>query len=413
MVAPPVAVCYRDANLGSNAAVKWQEEPGWKFLAALKEVAIRELEQEPRSPGRWVSLIRILKQMGRSGEVPEALDRASAALGADPEGRRDFLGVLLRLSAYHRAIPVAEALVAAAPDDAEARRMLERAVIGSDRWSGLQRRALAGTGTPPMAALSINQAWNLADTDSDFRAIAARCRAALADNPIDTDARCFLAHALARTGEAADASAVMAIADLVRIEDLPVPAGYESGEAFRRALAAEIRRNDTLERDPKNKATRGGLQTNGLGLPGEQAVAALVEEIKAAVDRYRDSLDGSGDPFIASAPQTVQLYKWAVIYDATGYQISHRHPPGWLSGVYYVSAPRAADSASYRGSLLLGAPQAKVATPPPWGIHPVEPVPGRIVLFPSFTPHATEPCGTGGERISVAFDVLSAGRAPT
>ena len=392
--------------------MKWQKEPDWKFLAALEEVATQELEQEPRSSGRWISLIQIRKRMGKGGEVPEALDRAAAAFGSDVQGLRDFLGVLLDVSEYYRAIPVAEALVAAAPEDAEARQMLERAVIGSDRWSDLQRSALAGATMPPVTALSLNQAWNLAETDSDFRAIAARCRAVLADKPIDTDARCFLAHALARTGESAEACATMALEDLVRIEDLPVPAGYASGEEFRSTLATEIRRNGTLERDPKNKATRDGLQTAGLGLPGEQAVAALIEEIKAAVDRYMDSLEGSGDPFVASAPQTVRLFQWAVIYDATGYQTSHRHPSGWLSGVYYVSAPRDADTAGYRGSLLVGAPQTKVATPPPWGIRKVEPVPGRIVLFPSFTPHATEPCGAGEDRISVAFDVISADRAP-
>jgi len=290
--------------------------------------------------------------------------------------------------------------------------MLAQAVSGSEPWGAAQRRALSGSAVPPMAARSISQDWKQAETDGDFSAIAARCRAVLADNPIDTDARCFLAHALARRGAAAEARAVMAIEELVRIEDLPGPAGHDSGVGFRHALAAEIRRNHTLERDPKNKAIHGGLQTNGLGLPGEPAVAALIEQIRAAVDRYRDSLQGSHDPFIVSAPQTASLHQWAVIYDASGYQTSHRHPKGWLSGVYYVSAPRDADAAGYHGALLVGAPQAKVASPPPWGISRVEPVPGRIVLFPSFVPHATEPCGADGERISVAFDVVPADRMP-
>jgi len=393
--------------------VKWQQEPGWKFLEALEEAALRALEQEPRSAQRWISLVQIRKRMGRSSEVPATLDRASAAFGSHLRGRRDFLGVLLRLSEYRRAIPLAEALVAAAPEDAEARQMLERAVVGSDRWGDLQRRAFAGSEIPPASALSLNQAWNLAETECDFRAIVTRCRAALLTNPIDTDARCFLAHALARTGDSAQARATMAIPDLVRIESLPVPAGYETGEAFRSALATEIRRNHTLERNPRHKATRGGLQTAALGLPDELAVAALVNEIKAAVDRYRRDLEGSVDPFIAFAPETVRLSKWAVIYDATGYQISHRHPPGWLSGVYYVSAPGGPAAARYRGALLVGPPQAKVAAPPPWEICRIEPVPGRIVLFPSFTPHATEPCGAGEERISVAFDVIPADRTPT
>lgn len=385
--------------------MKWQKEPDWKFLAALEQAALEELRQEPRSASRWISLIRIRQQMARGGEVPETLDRASAAFGPDVDGRRDFLGVLLSLADYRRALPVAEALVAAAPDDAGIRLMLERAVIGSEPRGDVQGAV------PPLAARSISQAWTLAEADGQFSAIAARCRAVLADNPIDTDARCFLAHALARSGAAEEARAVMAMEALVRIEDLPVPTGHETGEAFRQALASEIRRNPTLERDPKTKATHGGRQTTSLGLPGEPAVAALLQQIRAAVDRYRGRLEGSRDPFIASAPQTVMLHQWAVIYDASGYQTSHRHSKGWLSGVYYVSAPRDADAAGYQGALLIGAPQAKVATPPPWGISRLEPVPGRIVLFPSFTPHATEPCGADGDRISVAFDVVPVERA--
>ena len=43
---------------------------------------------------------------------------------------------------------------------------------------------------------------------------------------------------------------------------------------------------------------------------------------------------------------------------------------------------------------------------PPWGTLQIEPVPGRLVLFPSCVPHATEASGVDGARISVAFDVL-------
>jgi hypothetical protein len=38
----------------------------------------------------------------------------------------------------------------------------------------------------------------------------------------------------------------------------------------------------------------------------------------------------------------------------------------------------------------------------------VEPVPGTLLLFPSFVPHETVPPGEGAERISVAFDVAAA-----
>ena len=45
---------------------------------------------------------------------------------------------------------------------------------------------------------------------------------------------------------------------------------------------------------------------------------------------------------------------------------------------------------------------------PPWGIHTFEPVPGTLIMFPSFVPHETVPPGDEAERMSVAFDVTAA-----
>ena len=386
--------------------MKWKVEADWKILVALEALAEQELADHLHSPGHWISLIKLQQRLGKTDTLDAIADRADAAFAGDVAGRKQFVSILFEIPDFERAMPVAEALVAAAPGDAEAQALLERAIVESDRWTDETRRAFAAAEGGAAYALSLNQSWHLAETEADFRAITDRCRTRLAENPVDTDARCFLAHALAWLGEDDAARDAMAIDTLVRIDALPTPGGFGSPDQFRAVLAAEIRRNVTLVRDPKNRATRDGLQTAGLGQPGEPAVAALIGEIRAAVECYAVDMAGSADPFIASAPETVRITQWAVIYDGTGYQTSHRHPSGWLSGVYYVSAPRDTGCEGHRGALLVGAPQSKVASPPPWGIRKVEPVPGRIVLFPSFVTHATEPCGVDGERISVAFDIM-------
>jgi len=104
-----------------------------------------------------------------------------------------------------------------------------------------------------------------------------------------------------------------------------------------------------------------------------------------------------------------RLDAWAVVCGKEGRQKAHLHPPGWLSGVYYVTASRPAGANLYRGPLILGAldPHAH-GVEPPWGTREIEPVPGRLVLFPSYLPHATQPSGVEGARISVAFDVVPA-----
>jgi uncharacterized protein (TIGR02466 family) len=397
--------------------MKWQAEASWKALAAIEQLAKQELSEEPDSVGHWTSLINVQKRFGRGADIQASLDQAQAAFGNDPQGRKDFLTILSCAGEGDRAVLTAEALVDAAPDDADAHELLARAIANSDRWGDAEERAYAKIAGTPHARMSLNQAWKRAETDEDVRAFVARCRAALLEDPIHTDARCFLAHALARLCEEAEARAVMAMDALVSVGELPPPTGYASCEQFRAALAAEIRQNPTLAPDPKNKATRDGRQTAALGLPGEPAVAVLVGQIKAAVEAYLAARMGSADPFITSAPEVVRITQWAVIYGAAGHQTPHRHPSGWLSGVYYVSAPHAsavetAGGDGYLGALLVGAPQAKVATPPPWGIRRIEPLPGRLVLFPSYVSHGTEACGAEGERISVAFDVTPAARGP-
>jgi hypothetical protein len=76
-----------------------------------------------------------------------------------------------------------------------------------------------------------------------------------------------------------------------------------------------------------------------------------------------------------------------------------------LSGVTYVAAPQIADT--YQGALVIGLLDSGLdpVKTLPWPTREIEPVPGRLVIFPSFVPHMTRPTGVDGRRISVSFDV--------
>ena len=108
-------------------------------------------------------------------------------------------------------------------------------------------------------------------------------------------------------------------------------------------------------------------------------------------------------------PEQVKLQAWAVVYGRDGRQESHRHPSGWISGVFYVAGTPDGVSGHYDGALRLGVLPDGTPFEPPWGVRNIEPVPGRLVLFPSSMPHATAPPGSNDARITVAFDVLPAG----
>jgi hypothetical protein len=80
------------------------------------------------------------------------------------------------------------------------------------------------------------------------------------------------------------------------------------------------------------------------------------------------------------------------------------HPQGWISSALYVHlpAPVATDPPS-AGWLTLGEPQKELGIE----LEPlllVEPRPGRLALFPSYSWHGTRPFSEG-ERLTVAFDV--------
>jgi hypothetical protein len=56
---------------------------------------------------------------------------------------------------------------------------------------------------------------------------------------------------------------------------------------------------------------------------------------------------------------------------------------------------------------VLGSLEIKgVRVDPPWGIRDIHPVPGRLVMFPSYIPHATIPTKSNEERICISFDVI-------
>ena len=71
-----------------------------------------------------------------------------------------------------------------------------------------------------------------------------------------------------------------------------------------------------------------------------------------------------------------------------GYHVSHTHPKGWFSGIVYIDVP---DTTT--GWLEF---EDQV----------VEPETGKVVLFPSTTPHAVSVYEGDKPRLAVAFDLL-------
>jgi hypothetical protein len=382
----------------------WQVEPNAAQRAAIVGLTELAIARDPRDPGPWLSLIALQHLGSADGTVRDTLARARSSFGRDVEGRKRLVRLQIEANEAKLALAEAEELIALVPEDPEALRLLGHARFFAGDWDALDDDERAEARAPTIAQL-----WGKARTPRDIDRVIALCRDQLETRPGDADARCYLAHALAMRGDVEEAQSIMPTDQLVRVVDLPPPDGIEPA-AFRAMLAREIRANPMLEPDPQGKSVKSGLQAQLIGGFGETALPLLLKQISAAIENYvRDHADVD-DHFAAHAPGKASLRSWAVVLEADGYQVPHRHPAGWLSGVYYVEAPRDDAAGCYRGPLLFGAPLAPLHDAP-WPLRRIEPVPGRLVLFPSFMPHGTEPTQADGSRICVSFDIVPAQRS--
>ena len=236
------------------------------------------------------------------------------------------------------------------------------------------------------------------------------CEEVLSHDPGSAHALHYKAVALAQLGRRDEAAGLMGLDRFLTVAPLPAPPGFGGEEAFREAVREEIIVNPSLHPDPVGHATRSGLRTRHFPAAGDRAATALVESIRAAVESYAGALAGD-HPFVRARPDRATLTPWALLFRGSGHQVAHHHPGCWLTGVYYVSARRDSPDPGpqHPGAIRIGILPDWTGTEPPWPVVEVDPVPGTLLLFPSFVPHETVPPGEGAERISVAFDVAAAG----
>lgn len=155
---------------------------------------------------------------------------------------------------------------------------------------------------------------------------------------------------------------------------------------------------------PIGQSLRGGTQTRGRLLEGADDVPRRLRAIVATtVETYWQALPAEdlSHPLLCHRLRTPRIAgSWSVRLVNGGFHVAHIHPRGLLSSACYLRVPQTDEPA---GWLELGRPPADLGldlTP----LRFVQPLPGRIVLFPSYLHHGTIPFDKG-ERLSVAFDV--------
>lgn len=195
---------------------------------------------------------------------------------------------------------------------------------------------------------------------------------------------------------------------LIRVYDLEAPGGWASiaelNEALREVLAGR-HRSPTL---PVDESLRQGSRTTRSLLTDPDAViqAILKAFDKPLADYCRLLGTDPGHPVSARNTGEARLADaWSVQLGHHGYHINHVHRAGWISSAYYVTTPdEVMDAESMPGWIRFGEPPFAVP-----GANPerfIQPVAGRLVLFPACMWHGTNAINGTDPRTTISFDAM-------
>ena len=158
--------------------------------------------------------------------------------------------------------------------------------------------------------------------------------------------------------------------------------------------------------EPKFKATIGGEQTdNSLFSINERSLSILKEVIHKKVQYYFKYFKDNRALYIKNHPSTIQLQAWFVRMNEGGFQQSHIHASGWISGIIYLKTID--DPLSDQGAIDFG--RANYDFMPENTNQEVvlyKPKIGDIIFFPSSLFHRTIPINSKKERCIISFDIF-------
>jgi uncharacterized protein (TIGR02466 family) len=174
-----------------------------------------------------------------------------------------------------------------------------------------------------------------------------------------------------------------------------------------RDLAAALHDRHRFSNHPLDQTLRNGTQTSrSLLTEPDPAIRAILQAFEAPIAEYRAALTASANhPLsVANTGATRFTGAWSVLLKRNGFHVNHIHPEGMLSSAYYVEVPpQAQDQALKSGWIKFGEPRYPL--PGLTAERYVQPRPGRLVLFPSYMWHGTNPIYGEEPRLCIAFDM--------
>jgi hypothetical protein len=178
-------------------------------------------------------------------------------------------------------------------------------------------------------------------------------------------------------------------------------------EEFNAALAQALAARHRFAVHPLDQSLRNGSQTSrSLVADPDPAIQAALKAFLRPIEHYRGLLgnDPAHPLSVRNRGAAAYVGAWSVQLRREGFHVNHVHPMGWISSAYYVSVPdEVADQTLRSGWLKFGETRYPVPGATPERM--VQPRAGRLVLFPSYMWHGTNPIHGSVPRTTIAFDV--------
>jgi len=152
------------------------------------------------------------------------------------------------------------------------------------------------------------------------------------------------------------------------------------------------------------KTTVGGSSAYNLSELEITSLSKLQKILVDEISNYKENFKNENCTFIKKWPKKYKFNIWSNILKSEGYNTSHIHPAGWLSGGIYLKIPSniKKNEAGIEFSLYGENYPIKIKNIPTITIVPKV---YDLVLFPSSLFHKTIPFKSGDERMMVAFDI--------
>lgn len=179
---------------------------------------------------------------------------------------------------------------------------------------------------------------------------------------------------------------------------------FDNFDDYLHSLFIEIT-SEHFKWEPSGKTTRNGYGTVGNLSDKKLPLLSKLEDcIRKELVSYFNLHKDKEITFITNRPSNFNIVSWSNRLKKEGFNISHIHPGGWVSGVFYLKIPtKIKDDESGIEFSLHGDDYHIVNKNIPSKI--LLPKVGDIILFPSSLFHKTIPFESDEERVCIAFDL--------